>query len=53
MSLIQAEGGAETRAGYNGVDASYKTAMDWDIKEGRFITDEDVAKRNKSLCPWR
>ena len=45
--LIQAEGGAETRAGYNGVDASYKTAMDWDIKEGRFITDEDVANATK------
>ncbi len=45
--LIQAEGGAETRAGYNGVDASYKTAMDWDIKEGRFITDEDVENATK------
>ena len=45
--LIQTEGGAETRAGYNGVDASYKTAMDWDIKEGRFITDEDVENATK------
>ena len=45
--LIQTEGGAETRAGYNGVDASYKTAMDWDIKEGRFITDEDVGNATK------
>ena len=40
--LIQAAGGAETRAGYNGIDANYQTAMDWKIKEGRFITDEDV-----------
>ena len=47
--LIQAEGGAETRAGYNGVDASYKTAMDWDIKYGRFITDEDVENAAK-IC---
>ena len=40
--LIQAADGAEMRAGYNGVDASYQIAMDWRIKEGRFITDEDV-----------
>ena len=40
--LIQTEGGAEARAGYNGVNATYQTAMDWTIKEGRFITDEDV-----------
>ena len=40
--LIQAAGGAEMRAGYNGVDASYQIAMGWRIKEGRFITDEDV-----------
>ena len=41
-ALIEAAGGAQTRAGYNGVDATYKTAMDWDLQEGRFITDEDV-----------
>ena len=40
--LIQAADGAEMRGGYNGVDASYQIAMDWRIKEGRFITDEDV-----------
>ena len=40
--LIQGPDGSETRAGYNGVDASYTTAMDWDVQEGRFITDEDV-----------
>ena len=44
--LIQASGGTETRAGWNGVDANYTTIMDWDVKEGRFITDEDV--RNAS-----
>ena len=47
--LIQAKGGVETRAGYNGVDASYKTAMDWDVKEGRFITDQDVENATK-IC---
>ena len=47
--LIQAPGGAETRAGYNGVDATYTTAMGWDIKEGRFITDEDVENATK-IC---
>ncbi|RKU09998.1 multidrug ABC transporter substrate-binding protein [Candidatus Poribacteria bacterium] len=40
--LFQASDGTEAYAGYNGVDATYTTAMDWDVKEGRFITDEDV-----------
>lgn len=41
-ALIQASRGREVRAGYNGVDAYYHTAMDWKLQEGRFITDEDV-----------
>ena len=41
-ALIQASRGREARAGYNGVDATYHTAMDWKVQEGRFITDEDV-----------
>ena len=45
--LIQAAGGSEVRAGWNGVDATYDTAMDWDVKEGRFITDEDVKNASK------
>ena len=40
--LFQASDGTEAYAGYNGVDATYTTAMGWDVKEGRFITDEDV-----------
>ena len=47
--LIQAPGGAETRAGWAGVDTAYKTAMDWDLKAGRFITDEDVENAAK-IC---
>ena len=47
--LFQGPSGTETRAGYNGVDANYTTAMDWDIKEGRFITDEDVQNATK-IC---
>ena len=47
--LMQAPGGAEIRAGYNGVDATYQTAMDWEVKEGRFITDEDVENATK-IC---
>ena len=47
--LIQAAEGAATRTGYNGVDATYKTAMDWDVKAGRFITDEDV-ENAKKVC---
>ncbi len=40
--LIQAPDGRQARAGYNGVDATYTTVMGWDLKTGRFITDEDV-----------
>ncbi|MYA98946.1 FtsX-like permease family protein [Candidatus Poribacteria bacterium] len=40
--LFQASDGTEAYAGYNGVDATYTTAMDWGVKTGRFITDEDV-----------
>lgn len=47
--LIQAPGGAEIRAGWVGVDAPYETAMDWDLKAGRFITDEDVENAAK-IC---
>ena len=45
--LLQASGGAEIRAGWIGVDANYNTAMDWDVKDGRFITDEDVKNASK------
>ena len=45
--LIQGPNGAETRAGWNGIDTTYKTAMDWDLKEGRFVTDEDVKNASK------
>ncbi len=47
--LFQGPGGTEARAGYNGVGPTYATAMDWDIKEGRFITDEDVQNATK-IC---
>ena len=40
--LFQTRGGAEARSSYNGVDSSYQTAMKWEVKSGRFITDEDV-----------
>lgn len=45
--LIQASGGSEVRAGWNGVDATYNTAMDWDVKEGRFLSNEDVQNASK------
>ena len=47
--LIQASGGTETRAGWNGVDANYTTIMDWNVKEGRFITDEDIRNASR-IC---
>lgn len=41
-TLIIGPSGGQTRAGYNGVDAAFHNALDWKIKEGRFISDEDV-----------
>ena len=45
--LVQAAGGAEHRTGYNGVNASFSEAMDWDIQQGRFITNEDIDNEAK------
>ena len=45
--LVQAAGGAEHRTGYNGVNASFSEAMDWDIQQGRFITTEDIDNEAK------
>lgn len=47
--LIQVSDGSETRAGYNGVDANYDKALDWDVHEGRFITEEDMENAAK-IC---
>jgi putative ABC transport system permease protein len=48
-ALIEAAGGVQSRSGYNGVDATYRTAMDWDLQEGRFISDEEV-ENAASVC---
>lgn len=45
--LAQAAGGTETRTSYNGVNATYAKAMNWDIQAGRFISDEDIANKAK------
>ena len=45
--LVQAADGSETRTGYNGVNASFAEAMDWDIQQGRFISDEDIDNEAK------
>ena len=45
--LVQAAGGAEHRTGYNGVNASFAEAMDWNILQGRFISDEDIGNESK------
>ena len=45
--LIQAPSGANTRGGYNGVNAAYTVAMDWNLCEGRFISDQDVDNATK------
>ena len=45
--LIQAPSGANIRGGYNGVNAAYTAAMDWNLREGRFISDQDVDNATK------
>ena len=45
--LAQAAGGTEHRTGYNGVNASFAEAMDWNIEQGRFISDEDISNEAK------
>ncbi|MCY4402101.1 MAG: ABC transporter permease [Candidatus Poribacteria bacterium] len=45
--LIQTNDGSEARSGYNGVNASFSEAMDWNIQEGRFISDEDIENKAK------
>ena len=45
--LMQAEDGSETRAGYNGVDASFAEGMRWNVEKGRFISDEEVNNKVK------
>jgi len=45
--LVQAAGGAETRTGYNGVNASFSEAMAWNIQQGRFISNEDIDNEAK------
>jgi putative ABC transport system permease protein len=45
--LAQAAGGMEHRTGYNGVNASFAEAMDWNIQQGRFISDEDIDNESK------
>ncbi len=45
--LAQAAGGTEHRTGYNGVNASFAEAMDWNIEQGRFISDEDITNESK------
>ena len=45
--LAQAAGGTEHRTGYNGVNASFAEAMDWNIHQGRFISDDDINNEAK------
>ncbi len=45
--LMRTPDGSNIRAGYNGVDAAYTAAMEWDLQTGRFISDEDVENATK------
>lgn len=40
--LVQAPGGAEIRSSYNGVNSVFAEALNWEVQEGRFISDDDV-----------
>lgn len=45
--LVQAADGSEARTGYNGVNYTFAEAMDWDIEQGRFISEEDIENETK------
>ncbi len=45
--LAQVSGGNEVRTSYNGVNATYAKAMNWEVQEGRFISDEDIENATK------
>ena len=45
--LVQAADGSEARTGYNGVNYSFAEAMDWDIEQGRFISEGDIENETK------
>jgi putative ABC transport system permease protein len=45
--LVQAEGGAEKRTGYEGITPFYQIGMNWELQRGRFISEEDVDNRSK------
>lgn len=45
--LVQTSDGSEARTGYNGVNNSFAEAMDWDIAQGRFISEEDIENETK------
>lgn len=45
--LVQAADGSESRTGYNGVNYTFAEAMDWDIAQGRFISEADIENETK------
>ena len=45
--LVQASDGSEARTGYNGVNYTFAEAMDWDIEQGRFISEGDIENETK------
>ena len=45
--LVQVADGSEARTGYNGVNHTFAAAMDWDIVQGRFISEEDIENETK------
>ncbi len=45
--LVQTADGSETRTGYNGVNASFSEAMEWETAQGRFVSEEDMDNEAK------
>lgn len=47
--VVVADGGAETRSGYNGVDVHFPIGMKWEVEHGRFFSETEFSDR-KQVC---
>jgi len=47
--LMQTTNGSNLRASYHGVNETYTEAMHWTLRDGRFISEEDVEDAQKNV----
>lgn len=47
--LMQTTNGSNLRASYHGVNETYTEAMHWTLRDGRFISEEDVEDAKKNV----